>query len=136
MNKNIINQSQYKSGKYESYISKYFEALGYKIIEYTKVQGVKDCGIDLMLKKGREFVFVKCKDWDSRTQNKIDSKDIQYTRMNVRDYIENKKALFDMYNWKIFYVTSTELLDKSAKHKIEEFSHEIEHKVIMLEIKL
>lgn len=135
--KNFINTDMYKDmsirkkgEKYESHVSKHFENLGYKTVEHGKMHGVKDQGIDLMLKKDKEFVFVQCKDWNIENKHRIDSKEIQYTRMNVRDYVEKKQALFDIYDWKIFYITSEQILDKSAEHKIKEFSHEIEHQII------
>lgn len=130
MYKDMKEQSKKKGDEYEKHVSKHFEDLGYKTVEHGKMHGVKDKGIDLMLKKGKEFIFVQCKDWNIENKHRIDSKEIQYTRMNVRDYVENKKALFDMYDWKILYVTSDKILDKSAQHKIKEFSHEIEHQVI------
>lgn len=122
--------SKEKGERYERHIANHFEKLGYKTVEHGKMHGVNDKGIDLMLKKGKEFLFVQCKDWNIKNEYRIDSKEIQYTRMNVRDYIEKKKELFNMYDWKILYITSDDILHKSAKYKIEEFNQEIEHRVI------
>jgi len=123
-------QNREKGAKYEDYVSRYFKNLGYEIVEYGKIHGVKDQGIDLMLKKEKEFIFVQCKDWNIKNRFRIDSKEIQYTRMNVRDYIENHKELFTMYEWKIFYITSDNILNRSAKYKIQEHNEEIEHIII------
>ena len=130
-NKGLISV-KCKGSNYKEHVCKYFENLGYKTVKYGKIHGPKDKDIDLMLKKGKEFIFVQCKDLDIKNKYRIDSKEIQYTRMNVRDYIENTKALFDMYEWKIFYITSDNILDKSAEHKINRHREEIEHQVIKI----
>ena len=83
----------------------------------------------LFLKKNEEVLFIQCKDWNIKNKYRIDNKEIQYTRMNVRDYIEKNKD-FEMNKWKILYVTSDNILHASAKYKIREYSHEIEHEVI------
>ena len=118
-----------KGDKYEAHVCKHFEEQGYLTVPHGKLNGVEDQGIDIILKKDKEILFIQCKDWDIKNQYRINSKEIQYVRMNVRDYM-HKNQVFSMYNWKILYITSDNILDRSAKHKIREYSEEIEHQVI------
>lgn len=125
---NIVDTKQ-KGDKYEAHICKHFEEQGYLTIPHGKLNGVEDQGIDIILKKDKEILFIQCKDWDIKNKYRINSKEIQYVRMNVRDYMQ-KNQVFNMYSWKILYVTSDNILDGSAKYKIREYSNEIEHKII------
>ncbi len=124
----IVDTKQ-KGDEYEAYVCKHFEEQGYKIAPHGKDNGVKDQGIDIILKKDKEILFIQCKNWNVKHKYKIDHKEIQYIRMNVRDYIE-KNQLFTMYNWKILYVTSENILENSAHYKIREHREEIEHQII------
>ena len=129
---NIVDTKQ-KGDEYEDYICKHFEEQGYLTVPHGKHNGVKDQGIDIILKKEKEILFIQCKHWNEKNKYKIDHKEIQYVRMNVRDYMEKNKV-FGMYNWKILYITSENILDGSANYKIREHSEEIEHKVIPIAI--
>lgn len=123
------NRNKEKGDIYESFVCNHFEEQGYLVVPHGKNKGVKDDGIDIILKKDEEVLFVQCKDWNIKNKHRIDSKEIQYTRMNVRDYIEKNRA-FEMYDWKILYVTSDNILHASAKYKIRECAREIEHRII------
>jgi len=124
----IIDTKQ-KGDEYEAYICKHFEEQGYLTVPHGKDNGVKDQGIDIILKKNKEILFIQCKHWSKKNKYRIDHKEIQYVRMNVRDYMA-KNQVFSMYNWKILYITSENILEHSAQHKIREHSEEIEHKII------
>ncbi|WP_321777804.1 restriction endonuclease [Sulfurimonas sp.] len=128
-NKLTNEQKKEKGNKYETYICKHFEKEGYLTVPHGKNHGKKDDGIDIILKRDKKILFIQCKDWNIKNKHRIDSKEIQYTRMNVRDYIEKNK-IFEMYDWKILYVTSDDILDDSGEYKIREYSSEIEHRVI------
>ena len=126
---NIDNRK--KGALYEEYISNIYKSNGYTVIENGKEKGIKDDGIDIIAKKDKEVLFIQCKDWNIKNKYRIDHKEIQYTRMNVRDYLQ-KKQHFKNYQWKIIYITSDEILTKSAIHKINEYKNEISHKVIKI----
>lgn len=126
------NQNKEKGDLYEEFICNHFERQGYLTVPHGKNNGVKDDGIDIILKREKEMLFVQCKDWNIKNRYRIDSKEIQYTRMNVRDYI-NKNNVFNMYDWKILYVTSDNILHDSARHKIREYQNEIEHRIIPIQ---
>ena len=114
---------------YEACVCNHFREMGYLTVPYRKENGVKNQGIDIILKKDKEILFIQCRDLNIKSNDKTDSKEIQYTRMNVRDYMERNKV-FSMYKWKILYVTPDNTLDISAEHKLNEYNEEIEHRVI------
>ena len=116
---------------YEEYISDIYRKDGYSVIEHGKEQGVKDGGIDIIAKKEKELLFIQCKDWNIKNKYRIGKKEIQYTRMNVRDYIE-KKPLYKSYDWKIVYITSDNILSKSALYIIKEHKDEISSRVLKM----
>ena len=124
-------EKKIKGDKYEAYICEIFKNDGDTIAPHGKDNGVHDQGIDIIAKKDKEILFVQCKDWNLSNGYKIDHKEIQYIRMNVRDYLESN-PLFKNYDWKIIYVTSEDILDKSANYKIIEHDNEIEHKIIAM----
>jgi hypothetical protein len=105
----------------------------YLTVPHGKNNGVNDQGIDIILKKEKKILFIQCKNWNAKNKYKIDSKEIQYVRMNVRDYIKENEV-YNMYKWKILYITSENILDSSANHKIKEHSEEIEHRLIPIKI--
>lgn len=121
-----------RGGIYEAYISNLYKKDGYTIVADGRYNSVHEQGIDIIAIKDKELIFIKCKDWDADSGYKINKKDIQYLRMNVRDYLD-KNPLFEDYKWKILYITSENIFDKSANSKIIEYSDEIDHKIIPLQ---
>lgn len=120
-----------KGSLYEEHISNIYKSRNYNIAEHGKDNGIKDYGIDIIAKKENEILFIQCKNWSLNNKYRINVKEIQYTRMNVRDYLE-RNIMFKNYNWKIIYATSEDILDYGAKCKIKENLHEIEHKIIKI----
>jgi len=118
-----------KGDKYEEYICELYKKENYIVEPHGKKKGVHDLGIDIIAKKGRKIIFIQCKDWDINNKYKITHKDIQYTRMNARDYI-NIMPMFEHYDWKILYITTNDIFDKSAYYKINEHSDEISYKIV------
>jgi len=116
---------------YEAYVCKHFREKGYLTVPYRKENIMENRGIDIILKKDKEILFIQCRNLNSKSNNKTDSKEIQYMRMNVRDYLERNKV-FSMYTWKILYVTPDDTLDRSAENKLDEYNNEIEHRVIKI----
>lgn len=130
-NKNKYENVKEKGSMYEEHISNIYKSRNYTIAEHGKDNGVKDYGIDVIAKKGNKILFIQCKNWSTNSKYKINVKEIQYTRMNVRDYLE-KNAMFKNYDWKIIYATSEDVLDYGAKCKIKENNQEIEHQIIKI----
>ena len=118
-----------KGTQYEEFIAKYYEKLGYKVWEHGKEKGRKDNGIDLIAKKGKEIIFMQCKNWSASSSYKISHKELKSTRQDVSDYIE-KNPIFKSYNQKIIYILSNDVLHKSAYHYLEEYKDSIECQII------
>ena len=109
-------EKQEKGAKYEKYISEFFKKQGYTTWNHGEEKGVKDRGIDLMMKKGRTFYFIQCKNWDKW---KVDHNLVKATRMDVIDYLDDNQFLKNLldtnYTYKIVYVTSKNCLTAGAK---------------------
>ena len=122
-------ENKKKGALYEEYIADIYKKDGYDVIENGKEKGLKDDGIDIIAKKDKEVLFIQCKDWNIKNKYRINHKEIQYMRMNVRDYLQKNKNLNNL-EWSIVYITSDNILTKSAIFKIKEHQSEISHKVI------
>lgn len=119
-----------KGDKYEAYVAEYYRKQGYTVWEIGKEKGDKDGGIDLLAKKGKEALFVQCKDW---TNYKINDKIVKATQTDVRNYMLENPVLTNLLNEcekRIMYVTSKECLTKGAYTYIEKNSHIIRYEVI------
>ena len=130
---NLLTKENKKDGAlYEEYISDIYRKDGYIVIEHGKEKGVQDGGIDIIAKKEKELLFIQCKDWNIKNKYRIDKKEIQYTRMNVRDYLDEMKPLYKSYDWKIVYVTSDNILVKSALYVIKKNKDEISSRILKM----
>ena len=120
-----------KGDKYEVFISQHFREQGYTIAEHGKDNGVKDHGIDIIAKKGKEVLFVQCKNWSASSTNKVRDKELKVTMQDVKDYME-KYPIYEMGNYitKIMYIMSEDVLHGSAHHYIKEKSEEMEFRII------
>lgn len=130
INQKMTYQAKKEKGDlYEAFISNHFRAQGYKIAEHGKENGVKDHGIDIIAKKGKEVLFIQCKNWSVTQSRRVKSDDMKIARQNVLDY-KVKNPLYEMYDMKILYVLSENVLHGSAYHYVQENSHEIEFRII------
>ncbi len=119
-----------KGDKYEAYVAEHYRKQGYTVWEHGKEKGDKDGGIDLLVKKGKEALFVQCKDWENY---KINDKIVKATQTDVRNYMLENPVLTSLLNEcekRIMYVTSRECLTKGAYTYIENNSHIIGYEVI------
>lgn len=119
-----------KGDKYEAYVAEHYRKQGYTVWEHGKEKGDKDGGIDLLVKKGKEALFVQCKDWENY---KINDKIVKATQTDVRNYMLENPVLTSLLNEcekRIIYVTSRECLTKGAYTYIENKSHIIGYEVI------
>lgn len=119
-----------KGDKYEAYVAEHYRKQGYTVWEHGKEKGDKDGGIDLLVKKGKEALFVQCKDWKNY---KINDKIVKATQTDVRNYMLENPVLTNLLNEcekRIMYVTSRECLTKGAYTYIENNSHIIGYEVI------
>jgi restriction system protein len=118
-----------KGDLYEKFIANHFRTHGYTIAEHGIDNGVKDHGIDIIAKKGREILFIQCKNWSATSSRKVKSDDMKIARQNAQDY-KTKNPMYEMYNMKILYVISENVLHGSAYHYMQENNEEIEFRII------
>lgn len=132
-NKSTINkkENKEKGDLYEKFISKHFKKQGYTIAEHGIDNGVKDNGIDIIAKKEKEILFIQCKNWSAKSNNKVRDKELKVTRQDVQDYM-NKHPMYEMgdYNTKIIYIMSENVLHGSAYHYIKEHNDKIKFQII------
>jgi restriction system protein len=128
--KEMTNRDKKKKGdEYELFISKHFREQGYTISEHGIDNGVKDNGIDIIAKKDKDILFIQCKNWSSKSSNKVRDKEIKVTRQDVQDYKE-KHPLYAMYKTKIIYIMSENVLHGSGYHYIQDNSEVLEFRII------
>ena len=118
-----------KGDKYEKFIAIHYKTQGYTIAEHGKDNGVKDGGIDIIAKKGKEILFIQCKNWDANGSKKVEAKDIKYTRQDATDYVE-ANPVYKMYKHKIIYIMAENVLHGSAYHYIQKYHEKVEFKII------
>jgi len=119
-----------KKGKaYEELVANYYKALGYTVWEHGKELGVKDHGIDIIVKQGRKVLFLQCKHWNKSNKYKITHRHLKSMRQDVSDYIE-KKSIFSMYDIEVIYVVSDDIFDKSAYYYLNEHKENIKAQII------
>lgn len=119
-----------KGDRYEKFVASFFREQGYYVWEHGKDKGVKDDGVDLLVKKNEYIYFVQCKDWENW---KIDHNTIQAIQTKVRNLLEKEEGLRKLtngYKQKILYVSSKKCLTAGAYKYIEENSEILEYQVI------
>lgn len=108
-----------KGFSYEQFIGKKYEDLGYSIIYHGIEQKFNDQGIDLIVQKENNIIFVQCKNWIGGKFNKLFRKDLQafagdcflFMQKNNHYNIEFDRKQISLH----FIVNKDELLDNSAK---------------------
>ena len=133
--KRLNDEEKIEKGlKYEKQVEEFFNKQGYKVYNHSEAKGIKDSGIDLMMIKKGWFLFIQCKNWETK---EITHKEIKVTRMDVIDYLEENKSLKNLLEatgkHKIIYITSKDNLHPSAKFYLKKHSDKIEHIVIPYE---
>jgi restriction system protein len=108
-----------KGDSYEKYVSGYFRGQGYTIAEHGLDNGRKDHGIDVIVKKHKEIIFVQCKNWKVSDKHKIDHRHIKEFIGNCTTYME-KNPMYGMYAVKRYFAVSDEIMDYSAERFISE----------------
>jgi len=122
-NKTSYKEKIKKGALYEEYIALIYKANGYTIWEHGKDKGIKDMGIDLIVKKDKKIILIQCKNWNEEGKYKIDHKDIKVFRTEGRDFI-NKNEIFINYELHLKYIISGDFMHPSAIHHIEECNQE------------
>jgi len=120
-----------KGKTYEKFIAEHFRQQGFTIAEHGIDNGVKDNGIDIIAKKGKDIFFIQCKNWSASGKYKIRDKEIKIARTDARDYM-TKHPMYSLggYNMKLLYVMSENVLHGSGYHYILANSEIVEFRII------
>lgn len=114
-----------KGEAYEKYLVSHFKKLGYTVAPHGLDNGNNDRGIDIILKKGSEVLFIQAKNWQKNTKYDIGHKDIKAFVGDVAFYLEDN-PMFAMGSVKRYYITSHDILNASAKKFIAQHHKKIE----------
>lgn len=118
-----------KGDKYEKYITEHYRRLGYFVWEHGKEKGRLDQGIDLIVKKDKEIIFIQCKNWRENTRFKIDHVRVKASRAEARQFMLSN-PLFKGYDNKFRYTLSNDCMHPSAIKYINETNGLFDYEVI------
>ena len=127
--KKTYQDKKTRGDEYEEYIAEHYRKLGCHVIEHGKEKGVKDGGIDLIVKLGNELILIQCKDWNENYSHKIDHKDIKVLRTDANDFLE-KNPIYKNCEIKLRYTLSGNFLHKSAEKYMAECKEDISYEII------
>ena len=116
-----------KKGKdFELYVGKEYETLGYTVSYNGIGRKRKDGGIDIIAKNYQEILLIQCKNWKSKKITHKELKEFIANCMIYKEkYLKNEKR-----NIKNIYITSNDILEKSAKYFINENKNIIQYETI------
>jgi len=126
-NKKYSNEE--KGYLYEAYIAEHYKNMGYFVWEHGKEKGRLDQGIDLIVKKDKEIIFIQCKNWKQNTRFKIDHVRVKASRAEARQFMLDN-PLFKGYDNKFRYTLSNDCMHLSALKYIEETNGLFDYEVI------
>ena len=129
-NKKMYKDNVRKGRDYELFITDYFRKQGYQIKPFGILNGRKDKGIDVIIKKEKEITLIQCKNWKADSSYKIKHKHLKEFIGNTTAFLENNKEKAEGYIIKRMFVTSNDVLDNSARHFLSDNNSILEHKVI------
>ncbi len=115
-NKKRYRENIKKGRDYELFISKYFRDKGYQVKEHGLIEGRKDKGIDIIIKKDKTITLIQCKNWKSDSKYKIKHKDLKEFLGNGIAFIQMNKEKAKDYTIEYMFVSSNDILDGSAIH--------------------
>jgi len=118
-----------KGEDYEKFIAEHYRNQGYFVWEHGKEKGRLDQGIDLIVKKNKEIIFIQCKNWKENTRFKIDHVRVKASRTEARDFMLIN-PLFKGYKNKFRYTISNDCMHPSAIKYIEETKGLLDYEII------
>ena len=123
--------SKEKGELYEEFIAEHYKKLDYFVWEHGKEKGRVDGGIDLIVKKKKEIIFIQCKNWKKNTRFKIDHVRVKASRAEARQFMKDN-PLFVGYKMKFRYTLSNDCMHPSAIKYIEENSELFDYEVLSM----
>lgn len=109
-----------KGRDYEIYIIDYFRKRGYQTKGHGLLNGKKDKGIDIIIKKDKEITLIQCKNWKKEGSYKIRDKHLKEFLGNTTAFIENNKEKAEGYSIKRLFITSNDVLHNSGRYFLNE----------------
>lgn len=128
-NDTVEKKKRYDGLAYEKFVSNYYRSLNYQVIENGRIKGRKDGGIDIIAIKEDELLLIQCKHWNSENKRRIKHNNIKEFIGNVQTFLENNME-YSHYKLQKIYITSEEILDKSAINFINSNPNSVKHKII------
>jgi len=129
--KKIYVDNMRKGRDYEIFIIDYFRKRGYQTKGHGLLNGKKDKGIDIIIKKDKEITLIQCKNWKENSSYKIKHSHLKEFLGNTTAFLENNKEKAEGYIIKRLYITSYDVLDNSARHFLKDNSI-VEHAIIQM----
>ncbi len=126
---NIYQEKKTRAVLYTEYIADHYRELGYSVTEQRKENNVENNGIDLIVKKDDEVIFIQCKEWNKNNLHKIGDKEIKILRIDTYDFLEQNPT-FKTYKIKMRYILSENFIDTSAITYIDKCKDDISYEVI------
>ena len=126
---NTYQEKKTRAVLYTEYIADHYRELGYSVTEQWKENNVENDGIDLIVKKDDEVIFIQCKEWNKNNLHKIGDKEIKILRIDTYDFLE-KNSIFKTYKIKMRYILSENFIDTSAITYIDKCKDNISYEVI------
>jgi len=124
-----VETTKEKGTKYEAFVAEYYRKKGYVVWEHGKEKGKLDQGIDLIVKKKKEILFIQCKNWKENSRFKIDHKELKASRTEAREFMK-KNPLFKNYQIKFRYTLSSNCMHLSALMYMQENKELFDYEVI------
>jgi len=121
-----------KGSEYEKFVGVKFEQGGFKVVYNGIEQGVKDNSIDLIAQKNQTIYLVQCKNWKFENYKRMNHKDLKAFVGDCFIYKLRNYSKTD-FNIKFVFVTSDEILSKSAQIFINQNRDILEHRVLRFE---
>ena len=134
-NKTSYKEKIEKGEEYEKFISQYFKEREWISYEHGLEKGLKDGGIDLIVKKDKEFLFIQCKNWDSNHKYKMGIKKIKEYRKKTKEFMlknpRTSRMIVDLnYKIKLVFISTEDIYTQEAKKYIKENKDILEYKII------
>jgi hypothetical protein len=129
LNKLIITINKFldikeNSDTYKSFVAREYKKMGYTVWEYSK-DNKKNNQFDLLLKKKKDIILVKCKDDNIN----IGIRDIYQFIEETQEFIQ-KNEIFNQYNIKLRYTMSSLLLKEDAYEYIQDNPKKMDYNII------
>lgn len=132
--KNITSEEKKDKGnKYEIFVAKKYEELGYEVYKKGIIEGLKDGGIDLIATKENETILIQCKNWKIDSKYRIRIKEIREFYGSCNFYIDDNNLDRDKTVC-IYIVPDGRLIPTQSKAMFKQYKDKCRYEIIKLEL--